>query len=349
MLREGADHQGDTVSPAVRYLDAELLDDAGAVIGEGPTWDAEHGELLWVDIESGLVRRADADGVPIETIAVGVHVGAVLPAQGGGWLLATADGFSFLAPDGSTRRVLDVQADRPELRFNDAKCDPLGRAIAGTMRYDTTPGQGTLYRLDPGPRAEVLLTAQGLCNGIGWSPDGQRMYFVDTLSQRVATYDYDLATGSISGGGQLVTIDPDLGGPDGLCVDDEGGVWVAIHGGGTVHRYQPDGTLDVVVALPVPSVTSVAFGGPRRDRLFITTSGGPGMNHTGDRGSAPLGAGGLWAVEPGLAGPPATPWRPVEGTEVEDTGREDTHLARRDPSAPHEGRAEPRRYDHEGA
>jgi sugar lactone lactonase YvrE len=304
------------LTSSVRHLAAHLVDDAGAIIGEGPTWDADHQELVWVDIESGLVRRSDADGTPIETIDVGVHVGAVLPAQGGGWLLATVDGFSFLRRDGSREPVLDVDADRPELRFNDAKCDPYGRAIAGTMRYDAAPGHGTLYRLDPGPHAEALLTGQGLCNGIGWSPDATRMYFNDTLSRRVATYDYELASGSIAGGGELVKIHRSLGMPDGLCVDDEGGVWVALHGGRAVHRYQPDGTLDLVVDLPVASVTSVAFGGPRRDRLFVTTAGGPGMNHGADAGSSsdptkPAGAGGLWAVDPGLTGPPATPWRPL--------------------------------------
>jgi sugar lactone lactonase YvrE len=305
------------VSPPIRHLAADLIDDAGATIGEGPTWDADNQELVWVDIESGRVRRSDADGTPIETIDVGVHVGAALPAQGGGWLLVTVNGFCFLAPDGSSELLLAVDADRPELRFNDAKCDPRGRAIAGTMRYDAAPGQGTLYRLDPGPHAEVLLTGQGLCNGIGWSPDATRMYFNDTLSRRVATYDYDLASGSIAGGGVLVEIDPALGMPDGLCVDDAGGVWVAMHGGGAVHRYRPDGTLDAVVGLPVSSVTSVAFGGPRRDRLYVTTSGGPGMNGAPGTGPAatgppaPAGAGGLWAVDPGITGPPATPWRPL--------------------------------------
>jgi sugar lactone lactonase YvrE len=286
----------------VRRLEAHLVDDARARLGEGPAWDAERGRLVWVDILAGAVHVADDEGRPVALHEVPTHVGAALPAAGGGWLLATRGGFGRLGEDGAYRELLDVHGGRPELRFNDAKCDPQGRALAGSMRYDEAPGDGVLYRLDAGPEAVPLLEGRGLCNGLGWRPDGRLLYFVDSLARSVAAHPYDPATGTVGAGRDLVAVPAGLGLPDGLCVDDEGALWVALYGGGAVHRYLPDGRLDAVVALGVEHPTSVTFAGPAGDRLFITTAGG-------DEPGAAAGAGGLWLVEPGVTGPPATPWR----------------------------------------
>jgi sugar lactone lactonase YvrE len=291
-----------------RPLKARLLHDTGAVLGEGPSWDDRTGELVCVDILAGLVRLYGPNGDPRATYDVGGHVAAALPAADDGWLLLTGDGFIRLRRDGSISPLLDVEAGRPELRFNDAKCDPWGQALAGTMRYDEAAGSGTLYRLEgsgsdegSGVVARVLLSNLGLANGMGWSPDGQLLYFVDSLAGTITTYPYapDQELGVPT---MVITIDAATGLPDGLCIDAAGGLWVALYGGGAVHRYQPDGSLDRVVTLPIPYPTSVAFGGPSGDRLFITTAGR-------DRRGAD-GVGGLWAVEPEIGGPPATPWRP---------------------------------------
>jgi sugar lactone lactonase YvrE len=303
------------MATAVRELEPDLLDAAGARLGEGPAWDAARGELVWVDILSGAVVRSAEDGSRLGVIDVGVHVGAALPAEGGGWLLAVADGFRFLRADGACDMLLPVQDDRPDLRFNDAKCDPAGRALAGTMRYDGRPGDATLYRLDAGPTAAVVLGGQGLCNGLGWSPDGRTFYYNDTLTATVAAYPYDPATGALGPRREVTRIDSRLGAPDGLCVDSEGCIWVALWHGGAVHRYRPDGVLDTVVRLPVPDVTSVTFGGHRGDRLFITTAGGDGV---ATRAGAAAGrgagrAGGLYTCAPGVTGPSATPWRALAG------------------------------------
>jgi sugar lactone lactonase YvrE len=291
-------------------LQARLLHDTGAVLGEGPCWDQRTGELVCVDILAGLVRLYGPDGDPRATYDVGGHVAAALPAEDDGWLLLTADGFVRLRRDGSTSPLLDVEAERPELRFNDAKCDPWGQALAGTMRYDEMPGSGTLYRLEAGRGesdrdavARVLLSNLGLANGMGWSPDGKLLYFVDSLAGTVTAYPYS-PDRELGPPDRVITIDAEAGLPDGLCVDDEGCLWVALYGGGAVHRYRQDGTLDRVVALPVAHPTSVAFGGPVGNRLFITTAGRDSRG--GD------GAGGLWAVEPGVGGPPVTPWRPSD-------------------------------------
>ena len=300
----------------IRRLTAELIDSAGAVLGEGPAWDARTGELVWVDLLSGSVRIHDGNGDHRTTLAVGGHVSSALPAEEGGWLLTTADGFALLDRDGSVEPLLAVVDGRPELRFNDAKCDPWGRALAGTMRYDEQPGSATLYRLEsipadggsatPGWGARPLLEGIGLSNGLGWSADGGTFYFIDTLARSVASYPYRADDDHLGPRHQVVAVEPAAGLPDGMCVDATGSLWVALYGGGAVHRYTPEGVLDTVVSLPVPGPTSVAFGGPRGDRLFITTGGGWGRPNSS-------GAGGLWSVDPGTTGPPATPWRAPEG------------------------------------
>ena len=293
----------------VRHLTAELFDDVGAALGEGPSWDQRTEELVSVDILGGRVFLHDAAGNPTATFDVGGHVGAALPAEAGGWLLVRAEGFSHLLRDGSLRPVLAIQSD-PELRFNDAKCDPHGQALAGTMRYDETAGSGALYRLEVNPGngasapavvARVLLAQVGLSNGLGWSAAGDTLYFIDSLARSVTCYAYrpDAALGAPR---QVVAIEPALGLPDGLCVDDDGALWVALFGGAAVHRYRPDGRLDTVVHVPVARTTSVTFGGVAGDRLFITTAGGDGRGEV-------RGAGGLWSVDPGTSAPPATPWR----------------------------------------
>ncbi len=292
----------------VRHLKAELVEDMRSVLGEGPAWNAETGELVTVDIVSGTVHIHDGEGRRLADYAIGGHVGSALPAENGGWLLATGDGFGFLERDGSVRDLLAVVADRPELRFNDAKCDPWGQALAGTMRYDETAGSAALYRLEavgdgrpPSWRARVLLERLGLSNGLGWNADGDTLYFIDTLSRTVASHAYRSDGDPLGPRRSLVAFDENEGLPDGMCVDEAGSLWVALYGGGEVRRFRPDGELDTVVSLPVANPTSVAFGGVDGDRLFITTAG----RHGGAEGE---GEGGLWAVDPGTSGRPATLW-----------------------------------------
>ena len=265
-----------------------------AQLGEGPAWDAAGRRLIWIDILGGLVHFADASGVVERTVEVGTHVGAALPAADGGLLLAIRGGFATLDAAGTVTPLLDVLADRPDLRFNDAKCDPRGRAFAGTMSYDeASRGEATLYRLEDGPVAAPVFAEVSLSNGLGWSPDGATMYYVDTPTQRITAFDYDLENGTPSGGRLFAEVPADQGVPDGMCVDERGGVWVAVHGGSAVLRHTPDGRLDTVVELPVEKATSCAFGGPDGDILFITATTG------------------LYTVRPGVAGAPATPWQPV--------------------------------------
>lgn len=291
-----------------RNIHAEPVLEAGADLGEGPCWDLERGLLTWVDITAGRVHLMTENGTPQGSHEVATHVGAALPADGGGWLLAVRDGFVLLSQDGSVTEVCTVGPDRPDIRFNDAKVDPAGRAFGGTMAYDTRAGAAALYRLDSGPQATVVLDGLTLSNGLGWSPDAGRFYFIDSHTQQVAVHDYDLSTGELGGRAVLVEIPEADGMPDGLCVDDDGCVWVALWGGAKVHRYTPDGRLDTVLELPVSQPTSCAFGGASGDILFITTAVFELDDAT--RRAEPLG-GALFACRPGVTGPAATPWRPV--------------------------------------
>jgi sugar lactone lactonase YvrE len=137
------------------------------------------------------------------------------------------------------------------------------------MAYDQSAGAASLYRLDPDGSVAVVLDRVTVSNGLEWSPDGDRAYYNDTATHRVSLFDYDLDTGLTD---RRTFVDLSDGHPDGLTVDAEGGVWVALFGGGAVHRYASDGTLDAVVEVPARQVTACTFGGEALDRLFITTS-----------------------------------------------------------------------------
>ena len=244
-------------------------------LSEGPQWHEERQELLWVDILAGSFHRAalTAAGGPAEvhTVVLDRHVGAVAPVSAGGYVLAAGQGFAFVDEAGSIHELAQPEAGRADVRMNDGACDPQGRFWAGTMAYDESPGAGTLYRLELDGRCSTVLTGLTISNGIGWSPDGHTMYLNDSGTGLVEAFDFDHVTGAIGGRRTLVHIDEPGIAPDGLTIDEQGDVWVALYGGWGVRRYGPDGTLRDVVNVPVAQATSCAFGGRDRDTLFVTT------------------------------------------------------------------------------
>lgn len=242
-----------------------------AELGEGARWDAAAGELLWVDITGGVLRRAVEDGAGLRTVAevrLDEPLGAVAPVTGGGWLLAAGRGFRHLAADGALTALVDTEP--AGARMNDAACDPQGRLWAGSMAEDKAPGGGRLLRCDPDGTVAVVLPAATIANGLGWSPDGGTLYHADSGPGVVTAYPVDPATGRLGPGRELVR--PDGGVPDGLTVDAEGALWVAVNGAGEVRRYSPAGALLATVRVPVAQVTSVAIGGASGRRLFATTA-----------------------------------------------------------------------------
>ena len=246
------------------------------VLTEGPRWHAERGELLWVDILGRTLHRGrpGLDGAleSVDTITLDRHVGAVAPAAGGGYVLAAGTGFLYVDDAGAVHELAQPAAGRSDVRMNDGACDAQGRFWAGTMAYDESPGAGTLYRLELDGSCTTVLSGLTISNGIGWSPDGATMFLADSGTSRVDAFDFDASSGDISRRRTIVAIQEPGVAPDGLTVDEDGGIWVALWGGGAVRHYRPDGALLTVVPLPVDRPTSCVFGGPDRSTLVVTTA-----------------------------------------------------------------------------
>lgn len=268
------------------------ITDPVAFHGEGPVWSPRWGGLRWVDMLAGDVLSLGPDGA-IGRRHVGEVAAALRPRTGGGAVIGVERGFALEEPDGALV-TLDPVWRGADVRMNDGACDPDGRFYCGSMAYDQRPGAASLYRLDPDRSVRVVLRGVTISNGLDWSPDGSRAYYNDTPTRRIAVFDYDRDNG-LTNQRTFAAVD---GHPDGLTVDAEGGVWVALFDGGAVHRYTADGRLDAVVEVPARKVTACTFGGERLDRLFITTSR-EGLAP----GDDPL-AGSLFAADVGVRGQP---------------------------------------------
>lgn len=259
---------------------------ANAKLAEGPRWDAATRRLLWVDIEGcelHLLEGGEDRAIGLET-----RVSAAAPTTGGAVLLALADRLALVDLDDESVRTLVRFPHGPDLRSNDGACDAAGRFWIGTMGLELTPGVGALYRYDG--TLQRVLDGVTLSNGIGWPRDDTRMYYIDSAVHRVDVFDFELASGSLDGRRPFVSIDESDGIPDGLAVDDESGVWVALYGGSCVHRYDVGGRLDAVLEVPAENVTSCCFGGDDGRSLFVTTAAPDGN---------------VYVTQPGVSGPPS--------------------------------------------
>ncbi|GAA3940292.1 SMP-30/gluconolactonase/LRE family protein [Actinomadura viridis] len=260
----------------------EIAVAAGAALGEGPTWDPAAGRLLWVDILGAEVHAYDpATGRDTVLLNTGQHVGAAKPRAGGGIVANLRDGVGLYEPGGAFRWLAELPEDGR--RGNDAAVGPDGALWAGSMSYDARPGGGALRRVRPGGQVTVILDDVTIGNGIAWSPDERLMYYVDTPTGRVDVFDWDPATATPRGRRVFAEIPPP-GEPDGLTVDAEGRVWVAVWGGGRVVCHAPSGAVDRVIEVPAPQTTACAFGGPDLRDLYITTAAvntPPGGEHAG--------------------------------------------------------------------
>jgi sugar lactone lactonase YvrE len=295
-------------APIKRYVAAPVCD-LRCRHGEGPAWDAELQELLWVDQHAGLlhVGRLREGVVVVErTLAVDAPVGAVVPIadRRQGWLAAAGRGFGRLARDGRQGAVVEAP-NLGAVRMNDGKCDPAGTFWAGSMAVDSSAGGGSLYRLGPSGRITRVLTNVGISNGLAWSAGRRQMYYIDSLTRRVDVLQLDDG-GSPRSREMAFRVPEESGSPDGMCMDEEGMLWIALWGGGAVQRYAPDGTLLARVEVAAAQTTSCAFGGTDGRTLFITTS-------REGYGEAELSrwpnAGRLFAVRLPVAGPPAAAYR----------------------------------------
>jgi sugar lactone lactonase YvrE len=276
---------------------AEQITDRCTYHGEGAVWSSTWGGLRFVDMLNGDVVALAADG-SLTCTHIGEVAACVRPRTRGGWVAAIERGFLLVDEDGTQHPLPEVWQDRG-VRMNEGGCDPDGRFYCGSMAYAVTPGGGSLYRLSPDGTVDVVLTGVTISNGFDFSPDGTIAYYVDTPTGEISAFDYDSSAG-LTNRRTFALLPPDVGGPDGLTVDSEGGVWVALWGGGAVRRYAVDGTLDAVVEVAASQVTSCALGGPNLDELYITTSwenkpadaepaaGAIFRAHAGVRGKEPL-------------------------------------------------------------
>lgn len=283
--------------PAVK-----LLVDAHADVGEGPFWHAREGVLYWVDIPPGLVHRYDPATGQDSVFHVGQTVGAARPRASGGLVLAVTDGFASLdTKTGKVEMLADAERDRPDMRMNDGACDSSGRFWAGTMPFNEHEPIGALYRLDADLHVNKMVEGVTISNGIAWSLDDRTMYYIDSATKGVDAFDYDAASGSISNRRRVATITVSGAVPDGMTIDSEGYLWVALWGGWGVHRFAPDGTLDRVIALPVAQVSACTFGGPDLQDLYVTSAA---RGRTAADLEKEPHAGGLFVCRPGVTGRP---------------------------------------------
>ena len=279
---------------------AERLSEPVALHGEGPVWAAESAQLRFVDLLAGDILTLDPAGTLVDRLSVGTIAAAFRPRVDGGLVIAVERGFALLSPDGELTTLPEVWSDAG-VRMNDGACDTQGRFLCGSMAYDESPRRGALHRLELDGSTTTVLDGLTISNGLAFSADGASAVLVDSPTQQVRRYRLPDDDGPWRDYDVIVEIDPTVGTPDGLCVDTEGGIWVALWGGSAVHRYTADGDLTDTVTLPVRQVTACTLGGDDGRTLFITTSA-RGV----DRDEQPD-AGAVFSTRVAVAGDPVVP------------------------------------------
>ena len=255
----------------------EVLVDVKTTLGEGPLWDVDEQRLYWIDSFDGRVFRCTEDGREIRAWDVPQKIGSMALRRGGGAVVSLARGFHLLDfKTGEVELIIDPEPEKSNNRLNDGKVDQHGRFIVGSMDTMEEGPNGALYRLDPDFSLHTLDTDIIVSNGPCWSPDGATFYFTDTWTGEIWAYDYDQQTGNVANRRTFTTVDTSKGGAaDGATVDAEGCVWNALVYDGRLVRYTPDGKVEREIQMPVKKVTSVMFGGPKLDILYVTSMAKP--------------------------------------------------------------------------
>lgn len=255
----------------------DVLIDVKTTLGEGPLWDVDQQRLYFIDSFDGRIFSCTAAGGEVRAWDVPGKIGSMALRQDGlGAICALESGFHALDfASGGCELIADPEADKPLNRLNDGKVDRRGRFICGSMDSSEEGPNGALYRLDPDFSLHRIDTGIIVSNGPCWSPDDRVFYFADSWSGEIRAYDYDIETGAATNRRRFATLDADIGAPDGSTVDSEGYLWNAQCFDARLVRYTPDGRVDRVVEMPVKKVTSVNFGGPDMDILFVTSMAKP--------------------------------------------------------------------------
>jgi len=293
---------------ALRRLTAVVATSLVHTLGEGPVWDAVSDRVVWVDITAGHVFAGelshDRSIKIVDRTSFHGTVGAVAIGVDGEWLVAAGERVLIRRQNGGIELGPRIIPSGDRRRLNDGKVDPSGRFVVGTLHLDSDGSTTeTLSIVDRDRSVRNLDADLTLSNGLGWTIDGSRMYSVDTLRRRISVRDYDAETGSAGPRSTFVQLEE--GYPDGLTLDADDHVWVAIWGAGEVHRYSPTGELVTVVEVPAPHTSSVAFAGPLLDTLVITTAT-QGLDH--EALAAFPDSGRVFTVIPGPVGVPQPRW-----------------------------------------
>ena len=268
-------------------------------LGEGPCWHARRQSLWWVDITGCRIMEAKGADGPVRELPLPQMPGAIVVTRRGDFLGALREGFFRIDPDsGGLVPVASAPGHDPhEFRFNDGKVDPQGRFWAGTLALDFRPQQSLLYRLDAAGAVTLVRRGISISNGLAWTPEGRTLYYVDSPTRVVQRFDFDPVAGTVGEPEVAFALGDGEGFPDGCSMDAEGCLWLAHWGAAKLTRWDPRaGRCLLTVPLPVRNVTSCAFGGPKLDRLFITTA-------KDDENPAPEPeAGFVFCVDPGVTG-----------------------------------------------
>lgn len=285
-------------------MTVECVVDARNRLGEVPVWDVAEQALYWVDIEGKLLQRLTPATGTVDRWKMPERIACFALRENGGLIVAFASGIAFYDLDtGAIDWIAKPEAHIPTTRFNEGKCDRQGRFWAGTMDDRLTEHSGALYRVDPDRSVTKVLGDIGISNTLVWSLDDTEFYFADTLDGVIDRFDYDPATGAIANRRRIVDLVGTGIGPDGSTIDAEGYLWNAQWDGWRLARYAPDGTLDRIVELPVQKPTSCMFGGPDLRTLYVTSAI---WDLTPEQLRDQPQAGGLFALDVGIAGVPET-------------------------------------------
>lgn len=280
---------------------AELVLDTKSELGEGALWNHKTGQLMWINIEGKILNIYNPESGFNREMLTGQKIGTVVPTESGHALVALKKGiYHFNLETGSKKLLAAPEAAIENNRFNDGKCDPSGRFWAGTMSMIGEKETGTLYRFDADSSIHAIIPNVSISNGIVWSLDNKKMYYIDTPTQKVMGYDFDVETGNITNPKVAVKVPEEMGSPDGMTIDENGNIWVALWGGSAVACWNPEtGALLQTIKVPAKNVTSCAFGDDDLGTLYITSA----RTATSEEELLQYPhAGGLFKVQPGVKG-----------------------------------------------
>jgi len=259
---------------AIKTHKAQILLDANAILGEGPIWDSKKQLLFWVDIEGCKLHKHDPSSGKNKSWSFNEMIGAAVSTKNGNLLLAMEKGLaSFDLVTEQLTKLEVLENSNPKIRFNDGKVGPNGNFWVGTMEKNCATNAGNFYRISPNFETSLEIEQTSISNGMAWSSDREKFFYIDSPTFSVQVFDFDAENGVISNGRILFKIPDEYGGPDGMCIDSEDTLWIAHWGGHCVRRWNPEtGQVLEKIEVAAPHVTSCCFGGKDLKTLYITTA-----------------------------------------------------------------------------